>query len=133
MMFEGLLVAAGFVAGAIASVAGFGIGSILTPLLSLQTGTRLAVAATSIPHLVATFVRFLMLRGKVDRRVLIHFGILSAAGGLTGALLYSVAANPVLTFIFSLLLMFAGIMNITGYGARMHFGHKTSWVAGGLS
>src|SRR5262249_44587442 len=45
-------------AGAIASVAGFGIGSLLTPLLAWPLGTRLAVAAVSIPHLVGTALRF---------------------------------------------------------------------------
>ena len=45
MMFEILLTAAAFIAGAIASVTGFGIGSVLTPLLSDNVGTKVAVAA----------------------------------------------------------------------------------------
>src|SRR5919197_1453640 len=45
MAFELLLGAAAVVAGAIAAVAGFGIGSILTPALALETGTILAAAA----------------------------------------------------------------------------------------
>ncbi len=73
-MFEVLIAVASFIAGAIASVVGFGSGSILTPLLSLQIGTRLAVAAISIPHLVATFVRFWLLRKDVDRRGVINLG-----------------------------------------------------------
>lgn len=77
-MYEILICAASVIAGAIASIVGFGIGSILTPLLSLQIGTRLAVAAISIPHLVATFVRFWMLRKDVDRRIVINFGIAPA-------------------------------------------------------
>jgi uncharacterized membrane protein YfcA len=58
------------VAGAIAAVAGFGIGSLLTPLLALQTGTKLAVAAIAVPHLAGTALRFWRLRRHVDRRVL---------------------------------------------------------------
>lgn len=50
------------VAGAIASIAGFGIGSILTPLLSLWLGTKLAVAAVSIPHFIGTALRFSLIR-----------------------------------------------------------------------
>lgn len=57
-MYEILMGATSVIAGAIASIVGFGIGSILTSLLSLQIGTRLAVAVISIPHLFATFVRF---------------------------------------------------------------------------
>src|SRR5438094_418926 len=54
MPFEALLGAAALVAGAIAAVAGFGIGSVLTPVLALQTGTKLAVAAIAIPHAIGT-------------------------------------------------------------------------------
>jgi uncharacterized protein len=132
-MYESLICAASVIAGAIASIVGFGIGSILTPLLSLQIGTRLAVAAISIPHLVATFVRFWMLRKDVDRRVVINFGILSAAGGLTGALLHSMASNPALTLIFAALLIFAGVSSLTTYSRKMRFGPKAAWIAGGIS
>jgi len=45
MSFEALLGAAALVAGAIAAVVGFGIGSVLTPVLALQTGTKLACCA----------------------------------------------------------------------------------------
>jgi len=40
-----LLATAGIIAGAIAAVGGFGIGSLLAPVLALQVGTKLAVAA----------------------------------------------------------------------------------------
>lgn len=49
--FELLLALAAVAAGAIASVAGF-IGSVLTPLLATQVGTKAAVAAVSIPHIM---------------------------------------------------------------------------------
>ena len=47
-----LLTLAGIVAGAIAAISGFGIGSILTPLLAASIGTKLAVAVVSIPHFI---------------------------------------------------------------------------------
>jgi hypothetical protein len=131
--FELLIALAAFAAGAIASVAGFGIGSILTPLLSLELGTRLAVAAVSIPHLIATFARFWVLRGDVDRRVMLHFGILSAAGGLAGALFHSVASNPALSLVFAVLLLFAGLSGLSGYARKMRFGPGAAWVAGAVS
>ena len=48
MLFALLLAIAAVVAGAIAAVAGFGIGSLPTPVLALETGTKLAVAAVAI-------------------------------------------------------------------------------------
>jgi len=133
MLFEVLIGAASVLAGMIASVAGFGIGSILTPLLSLETGTRLAVAAVSVPHLLATFARFWLLRRSLDKRVLLNFGVLSAAGGLAGALLHSLASNPALTFVFAGLLIFAGLTGIAGLTRRISFGSRTAWAAGALS
>lgn len=50
LWFNVLVVVAAMVAGAIASVTGFGIGSLLTPILGFHVGTKIAVAAVSIPH-----------------------------------------------------------------------------------
>jgi hypothetical protein len=49
-------------AGGIASIAGFGIGSILTPLIASQYAMKTAVGAVTIPHVTATLLRFWRLR-----------------------------------------------------------------------
>ncbi len=120
-------------AGAIASVSGFGIGSTLTPLLSLWLGTKLAVAAVSIPHALGTGLRLWMLRAHVDRSVLRSFGVMSALGGLGGAALHARATSATLTIIFAALLVFAGLGGLTGVAERMRFGRRTAWVAGAAS
>jgi len=120
-------------AGAIASIAGFGIGSILTPLLSLWLGTKLAVAAVSIPHFIGTALRFSLIREHVDRGVLLTFGVTSALGGLTGALLHVWLRSVVLSYVLAALLVFAGVMGLTGMASRMRFGRKTGWLAGAIS
>lgn len=125
--------APGMLAGAIAAVSGFGIGSLLTPLLSTQVETKLAVAAVSIPHLAATAFRFYLLRKHVDRQLLLSFGVMSAAGGLTGALLGAFAASPALTMVFSGLLMFTGMMGLTGLSQRLRFQGRAAWLAGFIS
>jgi uncharacterized membrane protein YfcA len=58
---------------------------------------------------------------------------MSAAGGLAGALLQQRAASPVLTIVFAGLLMFVGVVNLTGFSDRMRFGSTTGWIAGGVS
>jgi uncharacterized membrane protein YfcA len=120
-------------AGAIASVAGFGIGSLLTPLLAVSAGTKLAVAAVSIPHFIGTSIRFWRLRANVDRRVLWSFGITSAIGGLTGALLNARLQSHALTIVFGALLIFVGISGLTGLAQRMRFHGPLAWIAGALS
>ena len=97
MMYEIGLFLTAVIAGGVASVTGFGIGSLITPVLSLSIGTKLAVAVVSIPHLIATALRFAMLRSHVDKRILIGFGVMSVLGGLTGAILHTQFATPALT------------------------------------
>jgi len=133
IMFLILIAVVGVVAGAMASVSGFGIGSLLTPVLSLQVGTKLAVAAVSIPHLAATGFRFWLMRDRVDRRLLWSFGVMSAAGGLTGALLSIVAESPILNSVFGVLLIFTGVMGLAGFSDRLRFHGWAAWVAGFVS
>jgi len=128
-----LITLAGIVAGAIAAISGFGIGSILTPLLATWIGTKLAVALVSIPHFIGTALRFVVIRKHVDRDVLWSFGLTSAAGGLAGAVLHIWLRSAVLGYVLGALLVFAGIMGLSGLAARMRFGKRTAWVAGALS
>ena len=132
-LFNALVFLVAVLGGAVAALSGFGIGSLLTPLLATTMTMKAAVAAVSIPHFVATAVRLWGLRKHVDRRVLIHFGICSAAGGLAGALLQARANSPVLTAIFGVLLLFAGLSGLAGWMDRMRFRRGTAWVAGVLS
>jgi uncharacterized membrane protein YfcA len=120
-------------AGGIASIAGFGIGSLLTPLVASQYGMKTAVGAVAIPHLIATILRFWRLRSDVDRRVLFGFGLMNAAGSLAGALIHVWVDNPILTVLLGILLVFAGLMGVLGYADRMLFGRRSSWIAGVLS
>ncbi len=128
-----LLTLAGVLAGAIAAISGFGIGSILTPLLAAWIGTKLAVAVVSIPHFIGTALRFAVIRQHVDRRVLWSFGLTSAAGGLLGAILHIWLRSVILGYVLGALLVFAGITGVTGVATRMRFGPRAGWMAGALS
>jgi uncharacterized membrane protein YfcA len=133
MGFETLLVAAAVAAGAVAAITGFGIGSLLTPALTMQLDARVAVAAVSIPHVIGTAFRFWLLRATVDRRVLLSFGLTSAAGGVTGALLQRQFAASWLLIVFGSLLLFTAAAEISGFGRRMRFRGPAAWIAGALS
>jgi uncharacterized membrane protein YfcA len=104
--------AAAIVAGAVAAVSGFGIGSLLTPLLLLSMSTAHAVAILAIPHALATSIRWTRLRAEVHRPTFRQFGIASAAGGLAGAALQSRLGSPVLTGVLAALLLLAGITEL---------------------
>jgi hypothetical protein len=94
MIFALVFLIAAVLGGGIASVAGFGIRSILTPTLAAKLGTKLAVAAVSIPHFVGTALRFTLIRRYVNEQVLVGFGIASAVGGpLSSRELYHAACG----------------------------------------
>lgn len=133
MTFHILVGLVAVLAGAVASVVGFGIGGLLTPLLALRLGTQLAVAAVSIPHVFATGLRYWRLRGRIDRKVLVSFGITSAAGGLAGALLHSFAGNRILSIAFGAILLFVGVSELSGLARKMRFHGAVAWIAGGVS
>jgi uncharacterized protein len=124
---------AAIMAGGIASIAGFGIGSILTPLVAMQYGMKAAVATVSIPHVIATLVRFWRLRAHVDRAVFLRFGLMNAAGALIGAVIHVYVTNPVLSVVLGVLLIFVGSVGVLGYAENFRFGRKGSWIAGAVS
>jgi uncharacterized membrane protein YfcA len=119
--------------GATAAVVGFGIGSLLTPLLAAELGTAVAVAAVAVPHALATALRCWRLRGAIDWPVLRRFGALSAVGGLGGALLYARLGNRPLTLALGALLVLTGIAGLTEWSTRWRARGTWVWALGLLS
>ncbi len=99
---------AAVVAGAIAAVSGFGIGSLLTPVLMLSMPVAHAIAVLAIPHAWATTLRWMRLRSEVDLPTFKQFGIASAIGGSTGAALQGRLDSSLLTLVLASLLVLAG-------------------------
>jgi uncharacterized membrane protein YfcA len=124
---------AGLFGGAVASIAGFGIGSLLTPAIAAMTTAKLAVAAVSIPHAVGTSIRFWRFRRDVEWKLVRSFGITSAAGGLTGALLNTWVSSRALEIVFGSLLVLAGASQVTGFAKRWRLRGVLAWIGGALS
>ena len=130
---DSVLLLLAIAAGGVASISGFGIGSILTPTLSLWFDAKLAVAAVSVPHVMGTAIRFWMLKGHVNARVMWSFGLASAAGGIAGALLSIVVQSGWLLGLLGVLLVFVGASEWTGLSRRLAFRGATAWIAGAVS
>jgi uncharacterized protein len=128
-----ILVFAATLAGIIASIAGFGIGSLLTPTLASFETAKLAVAAVSIPHLLATSYRFWIVRKHIDISLLKSFGVMSAAGGLLGAVANYYFASRGLALVLAALLFFVGFGGLFGWTKRLRFEGIWAWIAGGVS
>ena len=133
MLFQFFLAVISLISGIIASIAGLGIGSLVTPLLSLKIGIGLAVAAVSIMHFFGTFLRLFFWKEYINKKVLLTFGITSATGGLLGALLHNVLFSNVLTIVFGYLLLLTGIMGFTNLADRLRFKGPVAWFVGAIS
>ena len=132
-MFLAAIFVVAVVSGATAAVAGFGIGSLLTPLLATRLGAASAIAAVAIPHAAATALRFWRLRRAVDWRVVRSFGLLSAGGGLAGALLYARLSSRILTIVLGILLVATAVAGLTGWATRWRATGTRAAVLGLLS
>jgi uncharacterized membrane protein YfcA len=115
-----VLFAVAVLSGGSASVVGFGIGSLLTPLLATRIDTALAVAVVTLPHALATTLRCVLLRRAIDWSVLLRFGLASAAGALAGALLHARIGPGVLTRALGVLLLLTAMAQLTGWSRKWH-------------
>lgn len=132
-MFEAAVALVAVLSAAIASVVGFGIGSLLTPLVAARLDMPVAVALVSLPHAVATGLRCWRLRAAIDWTVLRRFGLLSAAGGVAGSFLYTQLGGPGLTIVLGGLLVLTATAGFTGLATRWHPRGLTVWLLGLLS
>jgi hypothetical protein len=73
------------------------------------------------------------MRHDTDWPVLKTFGVMSAGGGLLGALLQRSATSPALMFVFAGVLMFVGVAGLTRLSQRLRFGKVAGWFAGAAS
>jgi uncharacterized protein len=78
-------------------------------------------------------VRCWRLRHAIDKTVLRHFGIASAAGGLVGALVFSRAGSRVLTVILAVLLLATGLAALTSWNVKLRPRGFVAQLLGGLS
>jgi uncharacterized protein len=133
MIWLALIFGVAALSGATAAVVGFGIGSLLTPLLATRLGTPIAVALVAIPHAAATALRCWRLRAEIDRRVLRGFGVVSAAGGLLGALFYARLGGRSLSIALGALLLLTAIAGVSGSMSRFHPRGGVVWLLGLVS
>lgn len=64
---------------------GFGLGTILMPVLAVFFPLDLAVALTAIVHFLNNILKFLMFARHADRNIIVRFGVSAAVAAFLGA------------------------------------------------
>lgn len=73
------------VAAILTFYSGFGLGTLLTPVLLLYFTPTIAIALTAIVHLANNVLKLLLTKGYLQYKVLFWFGLPSLIGALVGA------------------------------------------------
>lgn len=78
---------ASFIASFLTLFTGFGLGTILMPVMALSFPVPLAVAMTALVHLINNILKAALLIKHIDRRTLAAFGLPALVAAVPGALL----------------------------------------------
>lgn len=76
---------AALIASALTLFSGFGLGTLLMPVVAIFFPIELAVAMTAIVHLANNLFKFVLFRRKANASVLMSFGLPAIAAALVGA------------------------------------------------
>ena len=152
-MFEIFIVSiVSFATAILTFFSGFGLGTILTPVMMIFFPTEVAIAFTGLVHFSNNFFKFFLVGKNIDKEVLIRFGLPSVIAAYIGAyILVSIDDNIVVfsyyffdkkidvilvKFLISILLIIFAIIDLIPQIKNLHFDKKylpVSGFFGGLS
>ncbi len=135
-----LIVAATFIAAALTVPAGFGLSTMLTPLVLLMMGPHEAVAVVAFIHCAHNAGKYTSLKEHVDFDAFRKYGIWLVVGAILGALLHSQVPQKPLLALIGVFLIVLPLLTLserwTGYRipeANDRVGGLGSGFMGGLS
>jgi uncharacterized protein len=144
-----LIALVAFFAAILTFFSGFGLGTILTPVLMAFFPVDLAIALTGVVHFFNNIFKLLLVGRQADRAVLLRFGIPAVIAAVLGAYLMlnltdlkplfdyqlfgkTFEVYPLKLLIALLLIVFAS-MDLIPYFNRLQFGRDKLALGGALS
>ena len=129
-----------FTAAILTFFSGFGLGTILTPVMMIFFPTEIAIAFTGLVHFSNNIFKFFLVGKNIDKKILIRFGIPSVIAAFIGSyLLVLIDENIVIfsyyffdkkidvilvKFLISILLIIFAIIDLTPQIKDLHFDKK---------
>ena len=135
-----LIVFTAFLAAALTVPAGFGLSTMLTPVVLLVLDPHEAVAVVAIVHGAHNYAKYFSLKEHVDFAAIKHYGIWLVFGAILGAVLQTQVPQRPLLLVIGIFLIILPILtlseNWSGYKipeANDRIGGFGSGFMGGLS
>ena len=149
-MFEIFIVSiVTFGAAILTFFSGFGLGTILTPVMMIFFPTEVAIALTGVVHFSNNIFKFFLVGKNIDKKVLILFGLPSVIASFIGAYLLILIDSDIvifsynffdkkidivlIKFLISILLIIFAIIDLIPQIKDLHFDKKYLPVGGFLS
>jgi len=149
-MFEIFIVSiVTFGAAILTFFSGFGLGTILTPVMMIFFPTEVAIAFTGLVHFSNNIFKFFLVGKNIDKKVLIRFGLPSIIAALIGAYLLILIDSDIVIFsyyffdkkidvilvkfLISILLIIFAIIDLIPQVNNLHFDKKYLPLGGFLS
>lgn len=128
---------------------GFGLGTLLTPVLMIFFPVELAIALTGVVHFFNNVFKIILVGRNANRSVVLRFGIPAVVAAFAGAwvLLNIPDASPLFSyqlggrtwevypvkFLISILLLIFALMDLIPFMQRLEFGQDKLPIGGFLS
>ena len=138
-----------FFAAILTFFSGFGLGTILTPLMMVFFPVEVAVAFTGVIHFSNNIFKLFLVGNYVNKEVFIKFGIPAIIAAFIGSfILFNINSNIVvysynllgnfkevslIKFIVSLLLIFFALIDLVPFFGNLKFNKKSLPIGGVLS
>ena len=149
-MFEIFIVSiVTFGAAILTFFSGFGLGTILTPVMMIFFPTEVAIALTGLVHFSNNIFKFFLVGKNIDKKVLILFGLPSVIASFIGAYLLILIDSDIVIFsynffdkkidvilvkfLISILLIIFAIIDLIPQVNNLHFDKKYLPLGGFLS
>ena len=138
-----------FLAAILTFFSGFGLGTILTPIMMIYFPVELAIALTGIIHFSNNIFKLFIVGNFYSREVLLKFGIPAIIAAFLGSYIlfqlndevilysYELMGNTkkisLVKFIVSLLLIVFALIDLIPFFNKLKFDSKSLWYGGFLS
>jgi uncharacterized membrane protein YfcA len=122
-----------FIAAAITLMTGFGVGTVLTPVLLVFYDIKIAILIVAVVHLSNNLLKLSLFNKHIKWDILRRFGFLSLLGAFVGAFLQGSIDSSVVKMLLGLLLVFLGLKEIFGAGEKLRFPDKIDYIGGFFS